>query len=119
MSELVSTGIPRMDEILAGGLRRGTCTLLEGIPGTGKTTVGLQFIHHGAVREDEPGLVITFEQFPEQMIADAARLGWDLEGLDAERPRSFSISSARWAAWLIAWWTRWAPSGCSLTAPPT
>jgi len=85
MSELVSTGIPRMDEILAGGLRRGTCTLLEGIPGTGKTTVGLQFIHHGAVREDEPGLVITFEQFPEQMIADAARLGWDLEGLDAER----------------------------------
>ena len=75
MNELVSTGIAGLDEILAGGLRSGTSTLLEGIPGTGKTTVGLQFIHEGALNENEAGLVITFEQFPEQMVEDAARFG--------------------------------------------
>ncbi len=84
MSKLVATGIAGLDEILAGGLRSGTCTLLEGIPGTGKTTVGLQFIHHGALNENEAGLVITFEQFPEQMVADATRFGWDLEALERD-----------------------------------
>jgi len=82
MSDLVSTGVAGLDEILDGGLRRGSCTLLEGIPGTGKTTVGLRFLHHGALEDEEPGIAITFEQFPEQMIADAAQFGWDIEDLE-------------------------------------
>ena len=84
MLELVSTGIAGLDEILDGGLRRGSCTLLEGIPGTGKTTLGLRFLHHGALDHAEPGIAITFEQFPEQMIEDAAQFGWDLAALEAE-----------------------------------
>ncbi|MGI5816741.1 MAG: extracellular solute-binding protein [Armatimonadota bacterium] len=82
MSERVSTGVVGLDEILEGGLRRGSCTLLEGVPGTGKTTVGLRFLHHGALEEGEPGIAITFEQFPEQMIDDAAQFGWDIRDLE-------------------------------------
>ncbi len=82
MSELACTGIAGLDQILGGGLRRGSCTLLEGIPGTGKTTVGLRFLHHGALHAEDPGIAITFEQFPEQMIEDAAQFGWDLEELE-------------------------------------
>src|SRR5690554_6320820 len=82
MSERVSTGVVGLDEILEGGLRRGSCTLLEGVPGTGKTTVGLRFLHHGALDEGEPGIAITFEQFPEQMIDDAAQFGWDIRDLE-------------------------------------
>jgi len=84
MVDVVSTGIPGLDEILGGGLLEGSCTLLEGIPGTGKTTVGLGFLYHGAVVARQPGIAITFEQFPEQMIADAAQFGWDLTALETE-----------------------------------
>ena len=84
MADLVSTGIEGLDAILAGGLRPSSCTLLEGIPGTGKTTVGLRFLHYGALQAGEPGIAITFEQFPEQMIADAAQFGWDLAELEQE-----------------------------------
>ena len=45
MPDLVPTGIPGLDEILGGGLREGSVTLLEGIPGTGKTTIGLGFLY--------------------------------------------------------------------------
>lgn len=82
MPDLVPTGIPGLDDILGGGLREGSVTLLEGIPGTGKTTIGLGFLYYGAVACDAPGIAITFEQFPEQMIADAAQFGWDLAELE-------------------------------------
>lgn len=84
MTDAVSTGIPGLDTLLDGGLRRGSCTLLEGIPGTGKTTIGLRFLHHGALEGGDPGIAITFEQFPEQMIEDVAQYGWDLAALEDE-----------------------------------
>ncbi|MGM0493011.1 MAG: extracellular solute-binding protein [Armatimonadota bacterium] len=84
MSDPVSTGVAGLDEILGGGLRRGSCTLLEGIPGTGKTTLGLRFLHHGAVADGAPGIAITFEQFPEQMVDDAAQFGWDIRELEQQ-----------------------------------
>src|SRR5690606_34545330 len=52
--------------------------------GTGKTTIGLRFLHHGALESGDPGIVITFEQFPEQMIEDVAQYGWDLAALEDE-----------------------------------
>jgi circadian clock protein KaiC len=82
MHELVCTGVPGFDEILGGGLRRGSSTLVEGVPGAGKTTVALAFLHQGAEEDDEPGLAITFEQFPDQMIEDAAQFGMDLDALE-------------------------------------
>src|SRR5437764_7813364 len=55
--------------------------LVEGAPGTGKTTLGLQFIHHGVVARGESGLILTFEEVPQQLYRDALNFGWDLRRL--------------------------------------
>ncbi len=81
MNELISTGIEGLDTLLAGGLRPGTCALIEGQPGTGKTTIGSQFVYDGCSR-GEPGIIVTFEQLPEQIYADLGKFGWDLRDLE-------------------------------------
>lgn len=73
----VSTGIAGLDEMLAGGFLPGTANLVEGAPGTGKSTLAMQFIEHGITACDEPGIILTFEEFPEHLIRDAANFGWD------------------------------------------
>ncbi|MCI3922785.1 AAA family ATPase [Paenibacillus sp. TRM 82003] len=78
------SGIPGFDEILYGGLPRQAVTILEGEPGTGKTTFGLQFLVEGAKRHGEAGLFVTFEQLPEQLYEDAASFGWDLRELERQ-----------------------------------
>lgn len=83
MADPLSTGIPGLDDLLSGGFLRGSCNLVEGVPGTGKTTVGIQFVHAGAV-SGEPGIIITFEEFPQQMHRDALNFGWDLADLEAK-----------------------------------
>jgi circadian clock protein KaiC len=80
--EKISSGIAGLDELLYGGFLPGSSILLEGAPGTGKTTFGLQFIYTGAVQFNEPGLIITFEQFPEQIYRDSLNFGWDLQALE-------------------------------------
>lgn len=75
--ERVETGIKGLDEMLGGGFLRDTANLVEGAPGTGKTTLGMQFIYNGIEEADEPGLIITFEEFPQQYYRDAAAFGWD------------------------------------------
>jgi len=81
MSDVIASGVSGLDCLLGGGVRRGACVLLEGIPGVGKTTFGTQFVASGAAA-DEPGIIITFEQLPEQIYADARNLGWDLRELE-------------------------------------
>ncbi|MEI6499694.1 MAG: extracellular solute-binding protein [Armatimonadota bacterium] len=83
MSEVITSGVPGLDCLLGGGVRKGACVLLEGIPGVGKTTFGTQFIASGAAA-DEPGIIITFEQLPEQIYRDAGNLGWDLRDLELQ-----------------------------------
>ncbi|MDH7568911.1 MAG: ATPase domain-containing protein [Armatimonadota bacterium] len=82
--EKIPTGIEGLDLILLGGIVRGHSLLIEGTPGSGKTTFGIQFIHEGIVRFGEPGLIVTFEQFPVQVYRDAANFGWDLRALEVE-----------------------------------
>ncbi|HOJ21274.1 MAG TPA: ATPase domain-containing protein [Armatimonadota bacterium] len=82
--EKIPTGIEGLDLILMGGIVRGHAILVEGTPGAGKTTVGIQFIHEGVVRYGEAGLIISFEQFPAQLYRDAANFGWDLRALEAQ-----------------------------------
>ncbi len=77
-SERVTTGIAGLDEMLSGGFLEGSSVLLRGAPGTGKTTVGLQYLVHGA-RKGEPGLLISFEEFPQSLHRDAEALGWNLK----------------------------------------
>ena len=79
----VTTGIKGLDEMLGGGLLRDTANLVEGAPGTGKTTPGMQFIQHG-IQIGEPGLIITFEEFPQQYYHDAAAFGWDFKAWEKQ-----------------------------------
>lgn len=79
----IKTGIKGLDEMLCGGFLPETANLVEGAPGTGKTTLGMQFIYNGITQYDEPGLIITFEEFPQQYYRDAQAFGWDFRGLEA------------------------------------
>jgi circadian clock protein KaiC len=81
MTERVATGIAGLDEMLYGGFLPGSSVLVGGAPGTGKTTLALQFLHHGA-QLGEPGLWISFEEFPQSIFRDAESLGWDLGKLE-------------------------------------
>jgi circadian clock protein KaiC len=76
----VETGIVGLDKMLAGGFIPGSANLLRGAPGTGKTLLSLQFLVHGAAL-GEPGLLISFEEFPQSIQFDAQSLGWDLRAL--------------------------------------
>ena len=83
MSCAIATGVPGLDELLFGGFSPGSCNLLEGVPGTGKTTVGIQFVYAGAAT-GSPGIIVTFEEFPQQLQQDALNFGWDLAQLEAD-----------------------------------
>lgn len=77
------TGVAGLDEILAGGLQSGRLFLLEGSPGTGKTTIATQFLTTGA-DAGEPVLYITLSETEEELRAGAASHGWTF-------PPSFTV----------------------------
>ena len=81
----VKTGIKGFDEMLGGGLYEGSSMLIKGAPGTGKTTLGLQFIYNGITKLGENGLIVTFEEFPQKLYRDALSLGWDLKKLEDQK----------------------------------
>lgn len=77
----LSTGVNGLDSVLGGGLIPGRNVLVRGVPGTGKTTLAIQFLCEGA-RNGKGGAYLTFEEFPEQIYRDAAALGFDLPALE-------------------------------------
>ncbi|NLE43177.1 MAG: AAA family ATPase [Chloroflexi bacterium] len=79
----VTTGIKGVDEMLGGGFLPGTMILVRGAPGVGKTSLALQFLVHGVRKCNDPGLLITFEEFPRSLYRDAEGLGWDLQEMEA------------------------------------
>jgi circadian clock protein KaiC len=74
----LSTGIPGLDTVLGGGLTPSRIYLVEGEPGTGKTTTGLQFLKEG-VRNGETVVYITLAETSEELRAVAASHGWTLD----------------------------------------
>jgi circadian clock protein KaiC len=72
-----------LDEMLDGGVWRGTTTLLAGPSGAGKTTIGLQFALEGA-RQGEPSLYMNFQENPTQLVRTIRGLGVDLEQAQAQ-----------------------------------
>jgi circadian clock protein KaiC len=82
--ERVKTGLEGLDQLLYGGFLPGSSVLVAGSPGTGKTSLGLQFLYKGVTQHDEPGFFITFEEFPEQIYRDALNFGWDFRQLEEE-----------------------------------
>lgn len=82
--DFLTTGIAGLDDILSGGLLRGSVVLVEGAAGTGKTTLGMEFVYRGAAESGEPGLIVLFEVSPDKLIRDAALFGWDLPELERQ-----------------------------------
>lgn len=78
---LASTGIAGLDDILVGGLTRDRIYLVEGTPGTGKTTLGLGFLLAGAAR-GEATLYITLAETRTELLAVAASHGWSLDTVE-------------------------------------
>jgi circadian clock protein KaiC len=76
----VATGIAGLDEILAGGLPAHRVHLLEGDPGTGKTTLALQFLLNGAARQ-ETCLYIALSETVDELNAVARSHGWNLDAI--------------------------------------
>lgn len=75
-----TTGIPGLDIVLGGGLPRHWLYLVQGAPGTGKTTLGLQFLLEG-VRQGERVLYITLAHTERELREIATSHGWSLEGM--------------------------------------
>lgn len=84
----ISTGNEGLDTILGGGLTPSRLYLLEGAPGSGKTTLGLQFLMEG-VAQGERCLYVTLSETNEELTAVVASHGWSLDGIDI-----FELSSA-------------------------
>src|SRR5690348_13561169 len=77
----ISTGSEGLDDILGGGFDANRMYLYEGRPGTGKTTIALQFLLRG-VCNGERGLYITLSETKRELELVAKRHGWSLAGLD-------------------------------------
>jgi circadian clock protein KaiC len=80
-AEKARTGIWGLDDILSGGLSRGHLFLVEGEPGTGKTTVALQFLLEGA-KAGEKCLHITLSETARELRQGAASHGWPLDNIE-------------------------------------
>jgi circadian clock protein KaiC len=79
----VSTGVSGLDHLLRGGLPAHRIHLIEGRPGSGKTTLGLQFLLDGA-RRSESCMYITLSESANELRANAASHGWDLSGIHVQ-----------------------------------
>lgn len=77
----VASGVSGLDHILAGGYAANRTHLVEGRPGSGKTTLGLQFLLAG-VERGERCLYITLSESKRELLNVAEQHGWDLDGID-------------------------------------
>jgi circadian clock protein KaiC len=82
------TGIQGFDEITGGGLPRGRTTIVCGGAGCGKTMLGIEFLVRGALEFNEPGVIMAFEETPQDMARNVASLGFDIQDL-ADKKKLF------------------------------
>lgn len=79
------TGIRGLDEITAGGLPKGRLTLICGGPGCGKSLLAAEVLVNGALDYGEPGVYVSFEERPEEVIQNVSSIGFDLASLIAKK----------------------------------
>jgi circadian clock protein KaiC len=72
------TGISKFDDLLGEGISRGSSLLVAGVAGTGKTVLLLEFLYRGALA-GEKGIIFSFEETEERLLATARGLGWELD----------------------------------------
>ena len=77
----IRTMIEGFDDISHGGMPVGRTTLVSGTSGTGKTLFAIQFLFNGITYFEEPGVFVTFEESPTDIIKNAYSFGWDLQKL--------------------------------------
>lgn len=88
----LATGLPGLDEMMGGGVPRGTTTLISGASGTGKTLLALHFAVAG-LESGESAVYVTFEESPRQVLAGARVLGLDLgQHMEAGRLKMLYVS---------------------------
>ena len=80
-TDRAGTGVRGLHDVLGGGLPRDRLYLIDGEPGTGKTTLALQFLLEGAAR-GERGLYVTLSETAEELRASAESHGWSLDGVE-------------------------------------
>jgi circadian clock protein KaiC len=91
--DLIKTGVKGLDAIFLGGIPRTNVILLQGVTGSGKTLMGLEFIYRGIVEFNEPGLIVVFEATPEKLVRDANEFGWNLDELQQQKKLQIIFTS--------------------------
>jgi circadian clock protein KaiC len=79
------TGIQGLDEITGGGIPKGRPTLVCGSAGCGKTLFAMEFLVHGAMMYNEPGVFLAFEESEKDLAVNVVSLGYDLNKLVADK----------------------------------
>ncbi|MFX0199530.1 MAG: ATPase domain-containing protein [Candidatus Hodarchaeota archaeon] len=77
--------MPGFDEMCEGGLVKDRVYIVVGEAGSGKTVFGLEFLYNGATKYNEPGILVSFEEEPDDIRANAMRFGWDLNHLEKDK----------------------------------
>lgn len=84
----VQSGIEGLDTLIEGGFLPSTLNLLAGKAGTGRTAFSMQFLYHGAKKLNEPGVYVTLEKEPPEIVENMESFGWDLKDLMAKNKLS-------------------------------
>ena len=85
VAEYTKTGITGLDELLENkGIPRNYLVYLVGSPGSGKTTLALQYLYTGATMYGEPGIYVSLDEEPRLLKANMSRFGWNFEKLERE-----------------------------------
>jgi circadian clock protein KaiC len=83
------TGISGFDAIAHGGLPKGRSTVIAGTPGSGKTLFAMQFLTSGIRDFNEPGVCVTFEERPEDLMRNVGSFGWSIDRYVADKRLAF------------------------------
>lgn len=94
--ERTKSGVPGFDEIIGGGFPKGTCCLVTGTAGSGKTTFAVQFLYKGITDYGENGVYVSLEERPKDLRQEMLNFGWDMAKMEKEKKLAIiDVGSAR------------------------